>query len=257
MSDEQTIQHESTYAAMQAVLREIGVISKSRTTESSNENFKYAFRGIEELLEVVNPLCKKHGLLTPPVMEGTPIVGEYAARNSTMHWVLVPTSIHFRATDDPADVIVAGPFLGEAADSGDKAATKAQSVAWREIMFKTFNVPTRGEDYDTESGDQEDRRSATASEKSAAAEAAAAAAVFELGWADVAERDDHWEDVKAMCKGTDASSDWARSWCSAKKIRKGSLTPNQVHEMEVVMANAKQDGDWKSNYTPPDPEDQG
>jgi hypothetical protein len=252
--DEQEVQHESTYDAMAAVLREVGVIAKSRTTDSQNENFKFAFRGIEELLEVVNPLCKKHGLLTPPVMVGDPIVGEYQTRNSTMHWVMVPTAIAFQATADKDDVIMAGPFLGEAGDAGDKAATKAQSVAWREIMFKTFNVPTRGDDYDTEQGDQEDKAAISQAEKEAAALAYANAKAQERGWAGLDELDEAWEDLKGFGEGGSESAQWARTWASAHKTRKGTLTAAFFQEMEATLANAKQDGNWKANYTPPEVE---
>lgn len=239
---EEAIKHDSTLSAMKAVLREIGVITKSRQTSGSGD-FRFAFRGIEELLEVVNPLCKKHGLLTPPAMVGDPIVGEYSTKNSTMHWVMVPTAIHFQAHE--GDIIVGGPFLGEAADSGDKAATKAQSVAWREIMFKTFNVPTRGEDYDTE-GDEEAKAAGRAEPEEPEIDVTA------LGWDDLADFEKGWGDLKEMCAAPGESGEWAKAWVKGHGVTKGNVKAGFVAEMFVTMAGAKKDGDWKANFTPPE-----
>lgn len=249
------IEHATTYEAMRAVKREIGVIGKTRTAgeNSSNTDFKYAFRGYEELLEVASPLFEKHGLLTIPVMVGAPEMAEYQTGRSgaTMHWARVPMAVHFRATADPEDVIVGGPFWGEAADSGDKAASKAQTVAYREIMFKTFSVPTRGGEYDTEP-DSEDKAAASQADREAAAAAERLEEIVARGWESEDELDQAFESMKGWCTGTSESAEWARAW--AKGRTKGKITPSFVAEMEVTLTEgAKKDGDWKANYTPPDP----
>ena len=152
MTDETTdeaIVHATTDEAMLAVMREIEVIAKTRRSEAGGN---YMFRGIEELLEAIAPACRRHGLLTPTSV-GAPIISTYQAGSggrTTMNHVILPVTVHFRT---PGGDVVESGGLGEAADSGDKAVSKAYSVGYREIMFKTFVIPTRGDDYDTERDD--------------------------------------------------------------------------------------------------------
>lgn len=249
MSGEEFIDHASTYEAMRAILREIGVIAKSRRTSGSGD-FAFAFRGIEELLEVANPLCKKHGMLTPPVTVGQPIIDTYQGKNATMRRTLVSVEIHFRATADPTDIIVGGPFWGEASDSSDKGATKAASVAWREIMFKTFNVPTRGEDYDTEAGDQDEKKALSEAELQEQGRQRAEADASERGWNSLEDLEEAWATVKAACAGKTPAAEWARAYAKGKTASK--ITPGFVQELDEVLSHAKQDGDWKANYEPPE-----
>lgn len=264
MSDQgesETVDHASTFEAMRAIKREIGFIAKSRQTDSRDSRFSYQFRGYEELLEVLGPLCEKHGLLTIPVQVGENEVREYpTSSGGTQHWIMARYEVHCRATSDPEDVIVLGPLSGEAADGQDKASTKAASVAYREIMFKTFSVPTRGEDHDTEDG--QDRSAVGTSSRAGGsrrpaadpgqAERDAEAAVLDLGWESVQERDDAWEDLRAQLKGDQPAPTWGRAYVSSLGVKKSTLTPGIAQEFDAVMANARKDGQWKANYEPPD-----
>lgn len=242
-----TIQHPTTYAAMVAVMRDIGVIAKSRRTEAQG---KYNFRGIEELLEALGPVARRHGLITTPRHAGPPIIDHYpTSGGGSMNWVILPMAVEFRATDDEADVIVAEGY-GEAADSGDKGVAKAFSVGYREIMFKEFVIPTRGEDYDTEQSTGNINR--ISDEEVARQQAEAALAKVEaMGWTSIEDWESAWEEFKAACKVQAPSGEWMRSFSNSRSVSKAKLTAAIWHEVSEVLSNAKADGGWKANYEPP------
>lgn len=251
MSDEsEIIQHASTYEAMVAVMREIDLIAKSRKTEAQGN---YNFRGIEELLEAFGPAARRHGLVPLPKHAGDPIISSYPTRGGgKMNWIILPMAVEFRATDNRYDVEVAQGF-GEAADSGDKGVSKAFSVGYREIMFKTFAIPTRGAEYDTEQTAYDVTR---ASDADVAAQQASAAEKAEawsrgLGWVDEAEHFEAWDQFRAWCKGDAESAVWARAYATAEGLRKSHYTAAIHHEVEEVLSHAKVDGDWKAGYVPP------
>lgn len=250
MSDTDTevyIDHPTTLDAMKAVMREIGVIAKTRRSEAGGN---YMFRGIEELLEALAPVARRHGLLSTTHV-GTPIISTYQAGSggrTTMNHVILPVEVHFAGGTDGSVIVSDG--LGEAADSGDKAVSKAYSVGYREIMFKTFVVPTRGDDYDTE---REDATRASAAEMAEQAEAAELARLESLGWSGPDERDAAWNDLKEWVKGDDPASEWARAWVKARKITKRVLSASQYQDLAEAMAHADAStGEWADGYDAPD-----
>ena len=245
MSAEEYVEHPTTDAAMKAVMRDLGVIEKSRTSEAGG---RYKFRGIEELLEAIAPLTRKHGLLTTTTV-GAPIVSTYQAGSggkTTMNHVMLPVEVHFRGGADGSVVVSGG--LGEAADAGDKAVSKAYSVGFREIMFKTFTVPTRGDDYDTEGKDVTRVSDAEMAEQREAAELAH---VESQGWASVEERDAAFDALRDIGAGGGESGEWVKAWAKARGITRRTFTAALDHELNEVLSHAKADGNWKANYSPP------
>lgn len=247
--DEGTQHHASTYEAMVAVMRDIDAIAKTRVYEGQGG---YKFRGIEELLDALAPTCRRNGLLTVP-SSGTAVMGTYPTRSGgQMNHCLLPVTVTFRATPDPDDVIVASG-MGEASDAGDKAASKAYSVGYREIMFKTFVVPVRGGEYDTEqTGDAVNRASEV--DIAVQREAQALAHAQRDGWTDPDERDAAWEDFKDLCKSEGQSGEWIRQRVKDRGLKKSMLTAGEFHLIEEVMSHAKKDGDWTANYSPGAPD---
>lgn len=252
MSDDY-VEHATTYEAVRAVKREVGVIAKSRSTDSSSEDFRYQFRGVEELLEVLGPLCEKHGVITTPVLAGEVDSTQYdTRRGGHMHRVMATYEVWAYATPDLEDRMLLGRWRGEAADSGDKASTKAGSVAYREIMFKAFSIPTRGSQDDPEGdGDQEEKRAASAADRAEQQKAAQLAGAQARGWANLDDLDEGWEALKGYCAAKGESGEWCRAWVSSQQIKRGNLTPMMLAEIETTMAGAKQNGDWKAGHEPP------
>jgi hypothetical protein len=114
-------------------------IGKDR--ENKQQNFK--FRGIDDIYDAVAPLLAQNGILVWPEM----LTRECSVRESrsggALLNVVVTAKFTFEAMEDESKRTV-GPFYGEAMDSGDKATSKAMSVAYREAMIKVFCIPVGG-----------------------------------------------------------------------------------------------------------------
>lgn len=109
---------------------------------------RFSYRGVDRVVQALSGAMRKHGLLMLPKAHTVP------------EWIPCTT-----AQGKPANVVrllvtytLYGPdgsFLdvtapGEAMDSGDKAVSKAMSVAWRTALIQTFNLPTGEPDPDSE-----------------------------------------------------------------------------------------------------------
>lgn len=244
---EDIIVHATTAEAMLAVMREIEMIAKTRRSEAGGN---YMFRGIEELLEAIAPACRRHGLLTPTSI-GAPIISSYQAGSggrTTMNHVILPVTVHFRT---PGGEVVESGGLGEAADSGDKAVSKAYSVGYREIMFKTFVIPTRGDDYDTERTDATRAPKMTEAETAAAAAEQAESVAIVLGWKSAAEHEAMWAQFKSDCAGRTPFAEWVRALTTGRGVKKSTLSADLIAEIEEVHANVTADGSWSEGYEPP------
>jgi ERF superfamily len=232
----ETIAHETTYDAMLAVMREVGFITKDRKYEGQGG---YKFRGIEELLTAVGPAFRRHGVIPVTRVVGEPVLNTYVTgKNQTeMHRALVHVEVEFCAQGP--GTFTAGAW-GEAADAGDKAVAKAYSVAWREIMFKTFAVPTSGDDYDPErAGDS--------------VNAGPAWDGSEQGWTSLEDLEKAWatmrDTTKALPEGV--ASDNLAKWAKAQKFTKGTFTAAQYGEWSQRMEGVNAEtGDYAEGYEP-------
>lgn len=131
-------------SAILGVMKDIATTGIAKLQRNVQQG--YTFRGIESAMNELSPLLVKHGITV------TPSYGEL--------------SIHERFRGDPKDgrairfCTLKGSFkfvaedgsytlsecFGEAMDSGDKAVTKAQSIAFRTALFQLFVVPTMAMD---------------------------------------------------------------------------------------------------------------
>lgn len=119
-----------------------------------NQQQGYNFRGIEDAMNELSPLLIKHSITVTSRyselsiterMKGDPKDGK-GTRFCTLKGLFT-----FSAPDGSS---VVNECYGEAMDSGDKAVTKAQSVAFRTALFQQFVVPTVA--IDPESSDGQD-----------------------------------------------------------------------------------------------------
>lgn len=111
--------------------------------DRKNEQQKFMFRGIDDVYDHVAPLLAKEGILVWPEMVSRECALRESKSGGTLSCVLVTANFEFQAIEDGSARKV-GPFYGEAMDSGDKATSKAMSVAYREAMIKVFCIPVGG-----------------------------------------------------------------------------------------------------------------
>ena len=123
------------FQAMTSIVKDLGPIAKSKRNEEQN----YQFRGIDAAMDALNPLLAKYGVF-PTILEIEPRVFEaVTSRSGAKGFHLINKyTFAFYAQDGTH---VTTKMEGEAIDYGDKAVTKAQSVAYREALYKTFCAP--------------------------------------------------------------------------------------------------------------------
>lgn len=146
---------QAIHKAMLQAMREIAAvgIAKDKTATLGGSNVKY--RGIEAAMNAMSGILIRCGitvsadyteLRVQERMKGDPADGK-ATRFATLRGAFTFTEVN-----DGSSVTFS--CFGEAMDSGDKATTKAQSVAFRTALFQAFVVPFMAIDPE-EGGDGE------------------------------------------------------------------------------------------------------
>lgn len=128
------------FESIPAIITDIEAIQK---TKKEGSVIKYAYRGIDEFMNALNPLLAKHCVtITPDILKNDRDV--YSNANGTrMTNVVMHIKYTLTAKDGSS---TSGTVIGEAFDSGDKASNKAMSIALKYFIMQVFMVPT--EDID-------------------------------------------------------------------------------------------------------------
>ena len=140
MSESPTI-----YVALNNVKSAIGAVAKKERNSMQGFNF----RGVDAVVNAAAPALNEHGVIvTPDVMEYSYEVAEFGSKRTLMGHVQVKVRYTFWG---PLGDCVSSTVFAESTDSGDKAAAKAMSVAYRIALLQTLNLPTDEPDPDSES----------------------------------------------------------------------------------------------------------
>ena len=133
------------YHAINAVQRALSKqgISKDR----KNQQQGYAFRGIDDVFNVISPLLAEHGLCILPRVLSRHCDERTNAKGTTLFYVTVEVEFDFVSAEDDSKHTI--KTFGEAMDSGDKATNKAMSAAYKYAAMQAFAIPTEG-DNDTD-----------------------------------------------------------------------------------------------------------
>lgn len=199
---------------MVAIVGEMPAIGKDQTNQQ--QNFK--FRGIDDVIAELSVLLFKHGVYYTPRV----LARETAERTTSKGNSLYVCCLHVEFTFHglTGDEVVASAW-GEGSDSGDKATSKAHTMAQKTALVECFNVRTR----DSADPDAETPEESTSK--------AAAPDPFREVWAlAVAKfgRDDAQETLAALC----------RSRFGKESPRE--LTPNELdqvrHDLQPAGATA-------------------
>ena len=127
--------------AITAVMRDVTHLGKNQ--KNSHQGFN--FRGIDDVLNIVGPSMRKHGLKTYTRVVSVK-TGEKPTKNSVAKTVDLIVEIVWRAPDGSE---IVSSVAAESFDSGDKATTKAMSVAQRTAYLQTLCLPTDEPDPDS------------------------------------------------------------------------------------------------------------
>jgi hypothetical protein len=127
--------------AVAAIIGELsseGVSKQRRNTQQG-----YMFRGIDDVLNALSSLYAKYKVVVVPSYSNR-VITEKAAKNGGVIFSVVVEG-RYRIIHADGTEIVAGPFIGEAMDSADKATNKAMSAAYKYFAIQTFAIPTEGD----------------------------------------------------------------------------------------------------------------
>lgn len=113
-----------------------------------NEQQGFSFRGIDATLNAVGPALRDARVFVRPSRIVERVEERYATRSGTQ-MRNVTLTIEWAITGPAGDSFTA-QTVGEAADSGDKAVSKAHSVAYRTLLLQALTVPTGDRDPDAD-----------------------------------------------------------------------------------------------------------
>jgi hypothetical protein len=134
----------SVVAAVSAVMGDVQSVAKDGRNASQGFNF----RGIDAVVNAVGPALRKHGVVVTPRVLAYTASSYSTSNNKVMHSVTAEVEFTFHG---PAGDTLVCSALGEAADSGDKATSKAHSVAFRTALLQALCIPTDEPDPDESS----------------------------------------------------------------------------------------------------------
>lgn len=120
-----------------------------------NDQQNYNFRGIDAVVNAAGPAFRTVGIVPVPRCTFMDRSTVEVGRNRTQ-MALVTVRVTYRFYGPAGDFIEAEDVPGEAMDSGDKAASKAMSVAYRIALLQTLCIPTNEPDPDEQSYERSD-----------------------------------------------------------------------------------------------------
>lgn len=133
------------HEALAAVMVDVTHVGK--TGKNAQQN--YNFRGIDGVLNAVGPAMRRHQVtILPELADMTTEIVQVGKNRTPMKSVTVKVRYYFVGPE--GDHLVC-TVPGEAMDSGDKAVSKAMSVALRTALIQTLALPTHEPDPDEQS----------------------------------------------------------------------------------------------------------
>lgn len=137
------------HAAIVKIMGEVGAVEKGRVNTSQN----YKFRGIADLYKACQPVMAANGVHMEPHQILDEQVKERESRGGGL-LTHIRQRIEFRFYHRDGSWVPC-VTVGEAMDSGDKAANKCMSAAVKYALIVTFAIPEEDPSIDTESASPE------------------------------------------------------------------------------------------------------
>lgn len=127
---------DNIYQLISKISEEAGHLEATKDPASG---LKFAFRGVNAVVNHFAPLLRKHGVITvPEVLDRTTSTRELNGGKAITQ-TDVKVAYHFYGPD--GDDVVA-TTLGLAQDYADRSAAQAMSVAYRVALLQVFSLPT-------------------------------------------------------------------------------------------------------------------
>jgi len=138
----------SVFQRVLAIIDELPAIGKTQR----NEQQQFMFRGHDDVMNALNPLLAKHGVFIVPTVRDRVTSERQTSRGATMYEVNLHVRFTFYGAD--GDSFDASGW-GEGTDMGDKATSKAMTMAFKYVVAEVFALAT-AEVSDADSGSPEE-----------------------------------------------------------------------------------------------------
>lgn len=123
------------YDLIGKAMADVGAIGK----DSFNQQQKFKYRGIDAVMNALNPVMQKYGLFVTPEVINQTREERQTSNGGRLLYSILTMKYTMYAPDGSS---VSSVVIGEGMDSGDKASNKAMSVAFKYAMFQLFCIPT-------------------------------------------------------------------------------------------------------------------
>lgn len=211
----------SVYEAWNDVMRDVQAIRK----DSRNAQQGFNFRGIDAVMNAVGPALRDHGVTIIPNSVEAKHRDFTTAKGTVMHEAIVTVGYSVIGPDGQG---FTGQSVGEAADAGDKATSKAMSVAYRTFLLQALTIPTDEPDPDetiTDRGTPDP--------------------YAEQGWDSAEQREAQFGALAARAKALsddNPAKDSLRSWLKSNGINPKTLTSDQANSWLASLEEAEEVG---------------
>lgn len=123
------------YEAIPAIMADIDAVGKNK----KNEQQKFMYRGIDDVMNAINPALVKHKVFVVPELLEQKREERTTSKGGLLIYSICKIKFSFCAEDGSH---VEAITVGEGMDSGDKATNKAMAIAFKYACFQVFCIPT-------------------------------------------------------------------------------------------------------------------
>lgn len=125
----------SIFNSMLAIQEELTAITK----DQRNGQQGWKFRGVDDVMNTLHPILVKHKVFACPKVLDIQRTSTTTSKGSCLNYATATVEYNFY---DESGESISVTVVGEGMDSGDKATSKALSIAYKYAMFQTFCIPT-------------------------------------------------------------------------------------------------------------------
>lgn len=129
------------YGAISAVMAQMAKdgISKDR----KNQQQGYAFRGIDDIYNALSSVLSANKLVMLPFVQDMQREERATKNGGVINYTILTVDFKLVSAEDGSNDTIR--TIGEAMDSADKSANKAQSAALKYAALQVFMIPTEGD----------------------------------------------------------------------------------------------------------------
>jgi len=133
------------------VMKSVGAITKDRAAPQQMGGYK--FRGIDDLLNALQPALLDGGVLVVPYMRNLQREERVTKSGATQIYTLVDVEYRFYGSEGEESIVAR--VVGEGQDTGDKSANKAMSSAFKNAIIQVLSIKTEETERDSEAAEVE------------------------------------------------------------------------------------------------------